>query len=256
LIGTSVLSIIAPEERDQALDRFHQVKGTGSLLPAQQTLIREDGHRRIVELNLALVPSAGGRPRHYQSIGRDVTDITQENLRLKTSLANLSIQASTDALTGILNRGVILEHARAEWDRHQRENRPLSVMMIDMNGLKTINDEYGHAAGDAALLRIANVLRANKRQYDWLGRYGGDEFLLVLPGAGQQEADEVAGRIVTSLQDERMMLGGQPRPLSAGVGYSATDANGNRVMSVEQLIDMADQALYDSKRLAKARQSR
>jgi diguanylate cyclase (GGDEF)-like protein len=125
-----------------------------------------------------------------------------------------------------------------------------------MNGLKTINDEYGHAAGDAALLRIANVLRANKRQYDWLGRYGGDEFLLVLPGAGQQEADEVASRIVTSLQDERMMLGGQPRPLSAGVGYSATDANGNRVMSVEQLIDMADQALYDSKRLAKARQSR
>jgi two-component system cell cycle response regulator len=125
-------------------------------------------------------------------------------------------------------------------------------MMVDMNRLKTINDRFGHAAGDAALRRLADVLRANKRQYDWLGRYGGDEFLMVLPGADDRTAKNIAERITRSLSAERIMTGGQPQPLDASVGVSSTNANSSRAMSVEQLIDFADQALYESKRATKA----
>ena len=95
--------------------------------------------------------------------------------------------ASTDALTGLLNHGAMQVRVREEIARAARDGQPLCCVLIDLDDFKRVNDELGHPAGDALLRRVADALRAEVRPYDQVARYGGDEFVLVLPGAEEHD---------------------------------------------------------------------
>ena len=147
--------------------------------------------------------------------------------------------AVSDPLTGLANYRRLLDVLESETERTNRSNRPFSVLLLDLDGLKKINDTYGHLVGSRALCRVADILRIHCRSIDTAARYGGDEFALVLPESEETEAESVAGRI-----RHVMEMDPEKPPLSASIGISVYRGHGERI---EKLLSDADSHLYQEK---------
>jgi diguanylate cyclase (GGDEF)-like protein len=159
--------------------------------------------------------------------------------------SDLAAQASTDALTGLTNHRAFHERLAQELDRARRQGDPLSVVTLDLDHFKNINDTYGHAEGDAALQAIALELGEQARRYDVVGRLGGEEFALILPGLDGASAFAVAERCRRAVS--RLTVHGSTISCSAGVAsFPADDPDGGR------LLELADGALYWAKRSGRA----
>jgi diguanylate cyclase (GGDEF)-like protein len=144
--------------------------------------------------------------------------------------------AVSDSLTGLANYRRLISVLEAELDRSRRTQRPFSVVLLDMDGLKIVNDQYGHLTGSRALVRIGKVLRNHSRAIDTPARYGGDEFALVLPEAGKDLASRVVSRI-----RERLAAETEAPALSVSAGVAAFPEDGD---TPEKLLGTADRALY------------
>jgi diguanylate cyclase (GGDEF)-like protein len=147
--------------------------------------------------------------------------------------------AVSDPLTGLANYRRLISVLEAELDRSRRTQRAFSVVLLDMDGLKTINDQFGHLTGSRALVRLGKILRGHSRAIDTAARYGGDEFALVLPEAGRDVAARVVGRI-----RERLSAEAEPPALSVSAGVAAFPEDGD---TPEKLLAAADRALYRMK---------
>jgi len=156
-----------------------------------------------------------------------------DNGRLFEQVSHL---ATSDPLTGLGNYRRLLDVLESELQRSRRSHRPFAVLLLDLDGLKKINDQYGHLTGSRALKRLGQVLRVHCRSTDTAARYGGDEFALVLPEAGREAAEVVAMRI-----RERLALDRHGPPISVSVGVAVYPQNG---ATIEKLLGSADQALY------------
>jgi diguanylate cyclase (GGDEF)-like protein len=157
--------------------------------------------------------------------------------------------SSTDSLTGLRNRRVLQERLGEELGRAERYGAPLSLLLIDLDGLKELNDRQGHRAGDLALRRAATAIRNGSRAADLAARWGGDEFILLAPSTGCSEAVQLAERI-RGLVTEGGEEGAESVTVSIGV---ATLDPGRRPRSPEALVSLADGALYEAKRLGRNR---
>ncbi|MEA2291276.1 MAG: hypothetical protein QOF17_296 [Solirubrobacteraceae bacterium] len=153
---------------------------------------------------------------------------------------NLREQAATDGLTGLLNHRGSQERLRREVERAAAGGRPVSVVVVDLDHFKHVNDSYGHAEGDRVLAAAAAKLRAAVREHDAVGRLGGEEFVLVLPGVGGAGAAEAAERARSALGEVRVH--GRPLESSAGVATAPDDA-----AEANELLERADAALYAAK---------
>jgi len=158
----------------------------------------------------------------------------------KESLLSLAL---TEPVTGLGNYRLFQEQMRIEMDRARRHVRPLSLVMLDIDHFKKWNDELGHPAGDQALKDIAQLLLKGVRSIDWVTRYGGDEFALILPDTPQNFAVEIAERIRKSVESSNMGKGPVALSLSAGIASFPEQGDTN-----QDLIQAADQALYAAKR--------
>jgi diguanylate cyclase (GGDEF)-like protein len=147
--------------------------------------------------------------------------------------------AVSDPLTGLANYRRLLSVLEAELDRSRRTQRAFSVVLLDMDGLKAINDQFGHLTGSRALVRLGKILRSHSRAIDTAARYGGDEFALVLPEAGRDIAARVVGRV-----RERLAAEAEPPALSVSAGVAAFPEDGD---TPEKLLAAADRALYRMK---------
>jgi diguanylate cyclase (GGDEF)-like protein len=147
--------------------------------------------------------------------------------------------AVSDPLTGLANYRRLLSVIEAELDRSRRTQRPFSVVLFDMDGLKQINDRYGHLTGSRALVRLGKVLRNHCRAIDTAARYGGDEFAIVFPEAGSDIASRIVGRI-----HEKMACEAESPALSASAGTATFPEDGD---TPEKLLAAADRALYRMK---------
>jgi len=147
--------------------------------------------------------------------------------------------AASDPLTGLANYRKLLDVLDTETERTLRTGRPFAVLLLDLDGLKAINDTYGHLVGSRALCRVADILRFHCRAIDTAARYGGDEFAVILPESREDEAERVATRIRETLAADQ-----EHPPLSASIGASVYHGEGERV---EKLLKEADQRLYAEK---------
>ena len=149
--------------------------------------------------------------------------------------------AETDALTGLANYRRLSETVESEIKRSERTARAFAVLIFDLNGMKRINDQHGHPAGNCALCRLADIFRSSCRSIDTAARYGGDEFAIVLPETGAKEADAVGRRICERLSNDHE----EPRlSMSVGVAVYPEDGTTN-----ETLFQAADRARYKMKHL-------
>jgi two-component system cell cycle response regulator len=163
---------------------------------------------------------------------------------LREANEQLAVLALTDELTGLPNRRAILQRLEDELTRSQRERRPLSVALVDVDELKAINDTFGHGAGDSVLKGFSRLMAAHTRSYDYIGRFGGDEFLLVLPGVDEEQALAVGHRLCTLVCEMPARSGrGGEQSISASVGIAEAHPDDGPT----DLLARADEALYRSK---------
>jgi diguanylate cyclase (GGDEF)-like protein len=152
--------------------------------------------------------------------------------------------AEHDPLTGVLNRRAILARLRAEFAKARQSGEPLSLLFLDLDHFKHVNDNFGHRAGDQCLRSVIGPIAGELRQGDALGRYGGEEFLILLPGAGAVDAEVVAERIRRRVQEMPMLVSGMRIGLTVSLGVAALDTD---VSIPDDLVERADAALYRSK---------
>src|SRR5260370_28951640 len=180
--------------------------------------------------------------------GTRLVDLQAQLLSAREALRE---QATKDSLTRLWNRSSIIETMQRELARGQRENTPLGVILVDLDHFKAINDTHGHFAGDAVLREAARRMQNCIRQYDSIGRYGGEEFLVIIPGCDNQCIVSKAEVLRESLSSEPLLLTEPTVTLTASFG--ATVALPGADNTTESLIRRSDEALYRPKRLGRNR---
>ncbi len=174
--------------------------------------------------------------------GRRILELQEELLRAREALRR---QATHDGLTGVLNRTGIREVLEKELSRARREGTPLSVLLADLDHFKQVNDCHGHMAGDAVLKEAARRMQAGLRCYDALGRYGGEEFLVVLPGCDGAGAAAQAERLRAAVSNRPFAFGGVQIVVTCSLGVAWTDTP--EAAKATLLVHRADEALYAAK---------
>ncbi|WP_223290411.1 GGDEF domain-containing protein [Nitratidesulfovibrio sp. SRB-5] len=182
----------------------------------------------------------------------DLDKSTNFNLReLQKAVEELAHQRDHDPLTGLMNRRAFLRQVELELQRVHRGGAELCLAMLDLDDFKRVNDTWGHACGDLVLRRMADLLRDATRAYDVAARIGGEEFVLLLPGATPMRAQALLERLLQDMRDETFECRGATFRISFSAGIAG--CKGATVCRAEELLDRADKALYEAKASGKAR---
>jgi len=220
------------------------------------------GHKRSVGSFLAVPLRAKGRVVGVMNLNRPEKAAFQEQeIRIAEAIAaqaGLAIQNArlyaqmlelsyTDALTGVPNRRQLFQRLEQEWTRSLRFGDDLSVLMIDLDHFKLVNDVHGHAVGDAILRGVALVLKRNVRKVDTVARFGGEEFCVVLPRVTKTEAVEIAEKLRRSVSQAPLEGAPGQEPLFATISIGVASYGADATDSAA-LLEQADRALYEAKR--------
>ena len=228
--------------------------GVRALADAYRTGYREQ--RRLVRLSdrmqLDLQTANQELARHADALA-DLNRQLQAEIEVRRRLEDeLRVLASTDELTGAASRRHLFELARHEIDRRDRTGAPLSLLLIDLDQFKAVNDSRGHAAGDEALRRFASTCREQLRRGDVFARAGGEEFALLLPATTSTAATDVAERIRAAVAAIPIECDGQRFSITVSIGVSQV-AGGETTL--DRALSRADKALYAAKRSGRNRVS-
>lgn len=196
--------------------------------------------------NTTLMPLKGlsGNIEQICLIIYDVTDVATNRQQLQAANKELQRLSSTDRLTGLFNRGHWEEMLRQEYARHRRYDRNAALVMFDIDHFKKINDSYGHQAGDAVIQATAELIRQSTRDADIAGRYGGEEFVVLLPDTDNGGAVTFAERLRRSIEAHEVAYEGQCIRFTVSLGIADLS---QPTSGYAQLIERADNALYKSK---------
>lgn len=181
---------------------------------------------------------------------KDRAQLRQTMAELAVANRRLANAALTDLLTGLPNRRAAMDQLQQVWSTADRANQPLSVMVIDVDHFKQINDTYGHAAGDMVLREAAEVLRVSARRGDSVCRIGGEEFLVICPNTDIKSALQSAERLRATLAAHRIDIGQSPHYITISVGVASRHA---KTADIDALVSLADQALYAAKQAGRNR---
>lgn len=220
-VGTLCVIDKVPREIDS-----HKISALKAL--ARQAVAQLDLRRTLVQLGRELA--------EHKLRQRQIEDYQKRLEHMNLALVE---QSNTDALTGVKNRRAFDRILNAQSSRTERSHSPLSLILIDIDHFKSVNDEFGHVAGDEALQLLALILQSQGRPYDDVARYGGEEFAIILPDTSQNAAAVVAERIREAIQNFEWNL----RPLTVSVGVATTVT----VQGSMTMVERADLALYQAK---------
>lgn len=223
------------------LERFakhHQelVNGECEFQHSEYSFIHPDGKKRYINSIYHLTKDEEGSIVS-EGIIEDITYRKEIEIQLQAA-------ATRDALTSLYNRGEIMRKLESEMTRANRYSRPLSLLLLDLDYFKKVNDQYGHLAGDSVLVAFAQTLLNAIREDDYAGRYGGEEFLVVLPETSIREAEACAERIRKDVEALEISSGKHIIKVTSSIGLAHY---GVGIASVDDLIENADQALYKAK---------
>ena len=180
--------------------------------------------------------------RAHLRVGRRILTLQRDLINARD---DLQFQATHDVLTGIWNRGGVLDLLHRELERAARARTSTSVLMLDLDHFKKINDTYGHLTGDVVLREVAKRIIQSVRSYDLVGRYGGEEFLVVLAACGKTEIEQSANRIRLAVASAPILAGSSEIPVTVSIG--ATVIACSNAASEKDALLAADKALYEAK---------
>lgn len=184
------------------------------------------------------------RVKNHVELKKIREELERKNIRLQEAYERLGVLARTDPLTGLLNRREVLERMEYEMVKHERNKRPFSIIIGDIDFFKQVNDTYGHQFGDQVLISIAELLRQSCRKQDSVSRWGGEEFLLLLPDTDEQGSAVLAEKLRLAVQQTAFQCGGADVKVTITFGVSSFKP----LQSVDDLISGADRALYQGKK--------
>lgn len=174
----------------------------------------------------------------------------RERSRSEKLAVELELLATTDGLTSLSNRRHFETLARAEWARFQRYGRPLSLMVLDIDHFKSVNDRYGHDAGDLVIKAVAQSLQATKRLTDMVARIGGEEFAMLLPETDEGAAEIAGERLRQAIESQVLVLPDENLKVTISIGIARAQT---AMAGFEVMLKRADAALYDAKRSGRNR---
>jgi two-component system, cell cycle response regulator len=176
--------------------------------------------------------------------GKRILDLQAALIRAQSAL---QFEAAHDRLTAIWNRGAILDLLDREMDRSRRSQDSLGIIMADVDFFKKVNDTHGHLVGDAVLQEVGSRLASALRRYDSVGRYGGEEFLIIVPGCDALNLVVTAERLRRRIADQPIDTSAGPLPVTISLGLAAAQAKQSRLIDREAFLRDADEALYAAK---------
>ncbi|MEM9753312.1 MAG: diguanylate cyclase [Planctomycetota bacterium] len=208
----------------------------------------------VVEKNLELWRIKSDNERLQARLAETLEEVNIKNEQLRQAVDRLETVAATDPLTGLANRRSLNESMEQRFAESLRGGQDFAILMMDLDGFKGLNDNAGHPAGDQVLVAAADVIRANCRRSDVPGRFGGDEFIVILPNTDPEEAVAVGKRIMEDFQHSARRVCANVQydgtvTMSMGLSTRLTGQSANP----EQLVARADQALYSAKAKGKHR---
>jgi diguanylate cyclase (GGDEF)-like protein/PAS domain S-box-containing protein len=230
--------IVHPDDLERvrrAMDYAVNVPSEGDL---EFRIVRKDGKPRWVAAVSNPIYDKDGRSCGTRSSIRDIS--VQKELE-----AELQALAATDSLTGTLNRRAFLEKANEEIYRSARYDKPLTVAMFDLDDFKQVNDTYGHHIGDRCIVMLADIVKSSVRQSDLFARFGGEEFVLLLPETQLAPALQLCERLRQKVAAQWIETDGDPISVTVSVGLADFQQN---TTTLEEIIARADAALYTAKR--------
>ena len=231
-----------PDELAAALPRLAQ---SGEVSSALLLSLSERGEPEAV---VVLVRRSGAR---FDAGASDLAGALVEQAGTALALVRARAEAGTDAVTGCMNHRAMRRRLDEEIGRARRAGGPLSCLLIDLDDFKQVNDDHGHPAGDAMLRGVVQALVGEFRAFDRVARYGGDEFVVILPNAGLDSAAAAASRALVRLREIAVAEGARP-----GVSASIGVAEWQEGMSTDDLLNACDSALLRAKRQGKGRVTR
>lgn len=204
------------------------------------------GHSPLMYQNITLIPLSGvnGQITRVCLLVYDVTEIATRKKALESANKTLQKLSRTDKLTRLYNRGYLEECLEQEFKRCERSKRPASLILLDIDHFKTFNDTHGHAAGDEVLRAVAKAIRQAQRSTDIAGRYGGEEFGIVLPETNQAQALLVAERLRQRIAGTVVDWEGIPLQVTVSVGIAQYSG---MLEDHQSWLEQSDKALYQAK---------
>jgi len=238
---TALLDLVPADERHIAEDGMRALRAGDSPVCAEFHWRTRDGDLRLIEWSTTALTGPDGRVTYMVGTGIDVTDARQLEAEREAAEMRLRHVADHDALTGLYNRRRFEE----ELDRHIAHGRRYgmggALLLLDLDDFKRVNDEFGHRAGDRVLTGVAVVLRHRLRESDIVARFGGDEFAVLMPVGGVEDATELAELLAGAIRSDVPTPAG---PLSASVGIALF----GDLSTADQVLSQADDAMYGQKR--------
>ena len=210
-----------------------------------QDLVQHDLRQLHINVQHTLLEQGVALQRAAEHFARSVAELEEDNRRLRLHALQLECQASTDALTGLLNRRTIEAVAASEISRRARHRAPLALGLIDADHFKRINSRYLLPGGDQALLGISRALADNLRGSDRVGRFGGEEFLVVAPQTDLAGARCLAERLRTAVEQTRISYNGRPIAVTVSLGFAVVEAD--VACDANELRHLAASALAEAK---------
>jgi diguanylate cyclase (GGDEF)-like protein/PAS domain S-box-containing protein len=255
---------VSKQKSGSELPWLEVLKTGHAVIAAQFNLVTDSGDTIKFAINASPVMSPDGKPQGVLITLDDITEIEERNVELQSMVQRLektqaqvqeqnkelSYLATRDPLTGCLNRRSFSDQFETLFNRSREEGTELSCIMVDLDHFKLVNDNFGHATGDEVIKLLAEILKNNTRQEDLVGRYGGEEFCLVLPGMSLEVAVKVAERIRLRVKDESTKRYEDGPRVTASIGVASMQDD---PADPGALNNLADEALYAAKQTGRNR---
>jgi diguanylate cyclase (GGDEF)-like protein len=218
--------------------------------PVLKVVLRDLGSRNGTRVNYETVHRAVLKPGDKIILGRIILKYDHRDIAEQNFYEEIYRLATTDSLTSLLNKASIMRFMQEEIDRNVRNRRPVSAVLVDIDEFKSMNDLFGHLTGDRIIQRVSESLRSSIRKRDGVGRFGGDEFLMVLPETGLKGAVQLANRLRKNIEASISVELGLSQSVTVSMGVSSGRAH---KIDADNLIEWADSALYRAKALGRNR---
>lgn len=221
-------------------EKMWKTISSGGVWNGEQINKRKDGSHYYEDSRITPIYDKDNKLMYYLAVKHDIT----ERKKLEAKLKEISIR---DPLTNAYNRRYLLERLNQISDNYKRVEKAFSISILDIDTFKKINDAYGHQAGDFILVELVQIISESIRSYDILGRYGGEEFVLVLPDTDKEEAYTIIQRILEVIRGKNFIYENNNIKVTFSAGISDANEIGKEDFNIGELIRLADNRLYKAK---------